>query len=366
MREVIDAGKLHKDASLVWNLLKQVLEALQYLHSRNVIHRDLKPSNLFLTVDPSSSQIGGGSSRSKPDASNMIVKLGDFGLATDRIQSVARVTAHRSTRQASGFDSGLRSGGGLDGSKEAPAGALGAIANEIMNGARRKASMAAQKFAATSSDKGSSSDQGSLQSEMQKKRLEEAALVDALDDEVGVQEPTITHGAGTLAYMAPEVAFGTGMHGDTAGNPGSDHKQSTSYGPKVDMYSLGIILFECFVPPFQTRMERAIALEQLRAGTFPREFSKSVPKQGIALIQALLQLDPSRRPSAHDLLTSSHLPFRTEVELAYFHDAVRALSKHDSELRGMIITEMFSQSTGELADLTYDLPESIGGTADKL
>lgn len=43
--------------------LIQVLNALSYLHARNIIHRDLKLGNLFLNE-------------------NMDVKMGDFGLAT--------------------------------------------------------------------------------------------------------------------------------------------------------------------------------------------------------------------------------------------------------------------------------------------
>lgn len=41
----------------------QVLDGLDYLHSQKAIHRDLKLGNLFLDE-------------------NMIVKIGDFGLAT--------------------------------------------------------------------------------------------------------------------------------------------------------------------------------------------------------------------------------------------------------------------------------------------
>ncbi len=38
-----------KDASLV---IKCVLEALEYCHSRKIVHRDLKPENLIITYVP--------------------------------------------------------------------------------------------------------------------------------------------------------------------------------------------------------------------------------------------------------------------------------------------------------------------------
>ena len=66
LRKLIDDGSLATmDINEVFRLVRQIVEALVYMHSRNVIHRDLKPGNLFLDSEGN-------------------VRLGDFGLATRR------------------------------------------------------------------------------------------------------------------------------------------------------------------------------------------------------------------------------------------------------------------------------------------
>ena len=48
-----------------------------------------------------------------------------------------------------------------------------------------------------------------------------------------------------------------------------------SYSHKVDIYSLGLILFEMLVP-FSTQMERVTVLSDLRKNKFPGHFLNQV------------------------------------------------------------------------------------------
>ncbi|KAA6378356.1 MAG: putative protein kinase, partial [Streblomastix strix] len=70
LRKVIaELQKLPEEEHLirVWDLLTQIILALDHLHSRGVLHRDIKPENIFVMEDGS-------------------VRLGDFGLAKDMTQ----------------------------------------------------------------------------------------------------------------------------------------------------------------------------------------------------------------------------------------------------------------------------------------
>ena len=64
LRKLIDDKKcLNVAENDSWRLVRQILEALVYIHSQKIIHRDLKPGNVFIDGEGN-------------------VRLGDFGLAT--------------------------------------------------------------------------------------------------------------------------------------------------------------------------------------------------------------------------------------------------------------------------------------------
>ncbi|CAG5133197.1 unnamed protein product, partial [Candidula unifasciata] len=66
LKEWLNNNTLNRDRHTVLDIFDQIVCAVDYVHSQGLMHRDLKPSNIFFTADG-------------------IVKVGDFGLATEFI-----------------------------------------------------------------------------------------------------------------------------------------------------------------------------------------------------------------------------------------------------------------------------------------
>lgn len=97
----------------------------------------------------------------------------------------------------------------------------------------------------------------------------------------------MTGKVGTFLYSSPEMVS----------------LSRSGYDEKVDIYALGIILFELW-RPFDTGMERCKLLEALRNHlVFPPDFEQD-PKRDDQrrIIRWMLQKDPKQRPSAQELL----------------------------------------------------------------
>ncbi|RVE56950.1 hypothetical protein OJAV_G00211390 [Oryzias javanicus] len=127
-------------------------------------------------------------------------------------------------------------------------------------------------------------------------------LVTAMDQEEDEDEPSAltpaplltrhTGQVGTKLYMSPEQLSGN------------------SYSHKVDIYSLGLILFELLYP-FRTQMERVRTLTEVRVLRFPEVFSRN-NSQELSMVRSMLSLSPSERPEAAEITGT---PLFQELEL---------------------------------------------------
>lgn len=138
-----------------------------------------------------------------------------------------------------------------------------------------------------------------------------------------------TTGVGTLMYMSPEQSRGESDDG---------------YDDKVDMYSLGVILFEMWFP-FRTAHERIDCLTALRdpqGVVFPIGFESAHPRQ-CKLIRWLLEQNAEDRPSAMDVLERGILPPKLEDE--HLKDVLRGLSNPDSSFARQLLSHLFKDAS---------------------
>eukprot|EP01133_Synstelium_polycarpum_P007982 gene7982-9377_t len=139
----------------------------------------------------------------------------------------------------------------------------------------------------------------------------------------------MTGGVGTPFYCCPEILA----------------KNTRHYGVKVDVYSLGIILFE-MCHPFQTMMERSNTLRDLRAEIrFPPGFEALKADQA-TLIRSLISLDPTERPTTGQLLESDLLPSRMEDDI--LKEAVKTIASNPTlSLFNYLMEKLFALSIDE-------------------
>ncbi|XP_035272591.1 eukaryotic translation initiation factor 2-alpha kinase 3 [Anguilla anguilla] len=127
-------------------------------------------------------------------------------------------------------------------------------------------------------------------------------LVTAMDQEEDEEEPSVltpmpayarhTGQVGTKLYMSPEQLSGN------------------SYSHKVDIYSLGLILFE-LLHPFRTQMERVRTLTEVKNLQFPPVFARN-NEQEVVMVSSMLSRSPGERPEALEI---TETPLLQELEV---------------------------------------------------
>ncbi|ETL84385.1 PEK/GCN2 protein kinase [Phytophthora nicotianae] len=169
--------------------------------------------------------------------------------------------------------------------------------------------------------------------------VQNSNLMTTMSADVG--DGNITAGVGTAFYRAPE-----------------QEREGQRYNQKADLFSLGILFFEMWSPPFTTLMERAQALTGLRERhELPEAFSVSDDVKKIILW--LCERDPSKRPNAKELLASPLLPAKIEVEGSYLREALDTLANPQGKFFGQLIDALVSQEPLNHVDYTYDHLESV-------
>eukprot|EP00835_Amoeboradix_gromovi_P003312 NODE_214_length_14327_cov_0.392325.p1 type:complete len:1407 gc:universal NODE_214_length_14327_cov_0.392325:9716-5496(-) len=240
LRDSID--KNIRSTEQAWKYFQQICEALQHIHSINIIHRDLNPKNVFID---------------KYDN----IKLGDFGLSIF-VTAQVEISKQNST---------------------------------------------------------------TLNSPLRHHSKSKSVTTDAV---------------GTRLYIDPNQLT----------------NRKTAFTVKVDIYSLGIILFELFYK-FTTSMQRVHVLEDLRLPEikFPNDFDMKLRTQ-YNLINSLLCHDPEKRPTSTDLLTSGIFP--DSLQAINTSKATEIVLSNQTGIR-QVTSELLKRTVKVFKDATYDVDANI-------
>ena len=123
------------------------------------------------------------------------------------------------------------------------------------------------------------------------------------------QNESQTREVGTQLYMSPEQSQGQQVQGSGQQVQGLQVQQAVEgsavrrvrkYDFKVDVFALGVILFELLCP-LRTEMERVQTVQTLRrTQKAPGDLRQSRPADS-ALVERMVAADPNGRPASSDL-----------------------------------------------------------------
>lgn len=156
-------------------------------------------------------------------------------------------------------------------------------------------------------------------------------------------DPTgnMTGMVGTALYVSPEVQGNT----------------KATYNQKVDLFSLGIILFEMSYRPMTTGSERITVLSQLRVEPiqFPDDFASYQQGTQRKVVEWLLKHDPALRPSAQELQKSELLPPSQMMESELHEVLHNTMANINAKAYRTMVGQLFAQNNSPVMDYTYDI-----------
>ncbi|KAH7726002.1 RWD domain containing protein [Aphelenchoides avenae] len=167
----------------------------------------------------------------------------------------------------------------------------------------------------------------------------------------------LTKDIGTHFYIAPEIQRNTSV-------------STKYYSAKIDVYSLGIVLFEMFYRPPETVTERYSTLQVLRTSlAFPEDFGADVTQKQKAtakkLISMMLKSHPQERPSVDALLQSEMIPmvqFEEDDFQIMFSQAVR---NRKGKLYKWMVDELLKQDVPTALSYCFDQIICLDKSSDR-
>lgn len=279
-------------------IFSQILEGTAYIHDQGLIHRDLKPSNIFLSMPNSFSYFNGPDGRRKRAAS--------AGGCLESSGYSSSGTSYRSSYDAVVTENGLRECMWEE-SWVPKIGDFGLAAEAIVEGENENGepillptpispnppSPRFPEYTTTTTALSTTDDNSESLGP-------DHGFLEKTSASTTPTNTSVVSGGGRPKRPKPRRTRTVGVGTRTYASPEQLAVPAQAYDEKVDIYSLGIILFELF-HPMATGMERADTLDKLKHGVFPNGFPEMYPKVS-ALIIWMMNEKASQRPSARQLL----------------------------------------------------------------